>query len=85
MIASDKCFHDSKGNPGSHRANIQESSAQKGKKVVVLRYEPNMSYGCRVLECLFKSILFQRYRVGITLGVGQRQKPLQTDSCGFAA
>lgn len=79
MMASDRYFHDSKGNPASHRASIQESSAQKGKKAAVFRYEPNMSYGCRVVECLFESILFQRYRVGIKPSVGQRQKPLWTD------
>lgn len=79
MIASEKYFHDSKGNPGSHRASIQEGSSQKGKKAAVFRYEPNTSYSCRVLECLFKFILFQRYRVGIKPGVRQRQKTLRTD------
>lgn len=62
------------------------------RRAAVFKSGPNISYDWGTLECLFKPILFQRYRVGIKLGVGYSQEPVhfgfadrQIDRCGFAA
>ena len=53
---------------GSHRAKLQEGSAQKGEKRACAQIWAQHQPWLGALECLFKPILFQRNRVGIELG-----------------